>query len=269
MFDLNQPFQWKKCLSALPSRHAGQYVYLITQQEKDYIFKGLTQNAKENIKENFKHELFAYQQFKTQKFCSEYQIYTSSDIINIHSPMAFFDEILVLPYYQTLNTALNQQFSTAQKIQIFKEICLSVQSLHKLGFVHGDLKLDHIALSNPIKLLDLAQISQFHTVTKQVEISATPAYMAPELFIGESISIQSDIYALGIIFYLLFIGNKPFNAKNYQDWAIQHCQIEIPLLPLEYSLYQNILDGMLAKQQKNRFSNLQTLISALNLIKKT
>ncbi|GAA5009465.1 hypothetical protein GCM10023206_16650 [Acinetobacter puyangensis] len=269
MFEISQPFQWEKCLSALPTQQAGQYVYLITQQEQAYVFKFLGQNAGQIIRQSFSHELNAYRPFQTEQFCADFQIYKISDVENINFPIPILNDVLVMPYYQTLNIDLSRKFSIDKKIQIFQDICLSVQHLHDLGYIHGDLKLRHITFSNPVKLLDLAQTSKIHEVTRQAEISATPAYMAPELFLGENISMQSDIYALGIIFYEILMGEKPFMGKNYQDWATQHCQAEIPLLAIEYSLYQNILDGMLAKLRKNRFSEIKTLINALNLIKKT
>jgi serine/threonine-protein kinase len=62
------------------------------------------------------------------------------------------------------------------------------------------------------------------------EVSGTPAYMAPELLSGKGASIQSDVYALGLVLYEIFTGRKPFEAATLADWRRKHSE-EQPTAP--------------------------------------
>ena len=62
------------------------------------------------------------------------------------------------------------------------------------------------------------------------EVSGTPAYMAPEQLAGRGASIQSDIYALGLVLYEVFTGRRAFEAVNFADWKRKHSE-EQPTAP--------------------------------------
>jgi serine/threonine protein kinase len=184
--------------------------------------------------------------------------------------------ILVLPYAHTIDF---QKHSMAERIAIFINILKCVDGLHDLGFIHGDLKRRHFLNAesthdSPIQLIDFAQSQPINSVHSShlknlSKMTATPAYMAPELFNGQAKSVQSDLYALGIIFYEILVGEKPYTVfgqlNSYQQWATAHCQQEIPLLPKGLQKYQECLDHMLAKQKKNRASAIKSVISDLKI----
>src|SRR5207247_9068751 len=62
------------------------------------------------------------------------------------------------------------------------------------------------------------------------EVSGTPAYMAPEQLAGRGATIQSDIYALGLVLYEVFTGRKAFDAVTFADWKRKHSE-EPPTAP--------------------------------------
>jgi len=95
-------------------------------------------------------------------------------------------------------------------------------------------------------------------------VDATPRYMAPELFHGASKSIQSDLYAFGIVLYE-WLSQMRLQANSYHDWAVLHCQNLDIQLPDSVQVFYPLLAGLLQKQQKNRFSNAFEAINCLKV----
>ena len=109
-------------------------------------------------------------------------------------------------------------------------------------------------------------------VSKDVKINTagTPAYLAPERWQGHAATEQSDVYAFGIMMYEILIGERPFNITvgsrdPLKEWAIEHCQQSIPVLPVKYQQYQVIINKALAKQIENRYQDMQSIVVALQL----
>jgi serine/threonine protein kinase len=107
--------------------------------------------------------------------------------------------------------------------RIIKEILLAVSYLHSEGVCHRDLKPDNILISsdsNKIKIIDFEISKQFkyfrpnHQVLKVCEMwtrTGTQDYMAPEMFESTGYSESVDIWAIGVIAYLLLTGRLPFD----------------------------------------------------------
>ncbi len=101
-----------------------------------------------------------------------------------------------------------------------RQILEGVKALHESGIIHRDLKPKNVLISNDnvAKIVDFgvaktdAQIDLDLTSTGMLVGSV--AYMSPEVVCGESATIQSDIWSLGIIFYELLFRQKPFSGSN-------------------------------------------------------
>ena len=272
-FDPQLPYQKIKSLNADFSRKLGQCVDLVEQNNQFFVFKYLDDVADLQLKSAFKHEIAMYLQLQSTGLVLPFLILESAEFRHQSDTNAI---ILVLPYAHPIDF---QKHSIAERITIFINILKRVDDLHDLGFIHGDLKLRHFLNAepthdSPIQLIDFAQSQPINSVhsshLKTVsEMTATPAYMAPEIFHGQAKSVQSDLYALGIIFYEILVGEKPYTVRgqqnSYQQWATAHCQQEIQLLSKGLQKYQECLDHMLAKQQKNRASAIKSVISDLKI----
>lgn len=271
-FKPDQPFQQIKPLNADFSRKLGQCVDLIRQQDHDFVLKYLSESANVVLKSSFSYELAMNAKLFDLGFSQLDQI---CDQVQFKQKCHADSDILILPYMTSIDfSSLNVE----QSIEKFIKMAECVDNLHSLGFLHGDLKLKHFLSDamGEIWLIDFAQSQSIQisatNLTSQT-LNATPAYMAPELFHGSAKSVQSDIYALGVIFYEILIGQKPFQQQgkvlnSYQDWALAHCQQVIPLLPEALQCYQYALDHMLAKRLKNRADCIKTMISDLKISKK-
>ncbi|MFO0815360.1 MAG: serine/threonine-protein kinase [Gemmatales bacterium] len=112
-------------------------------------------------------------------------------------------------------------------IELGKQICASLQHAHDHGIIHRDLKPSNLMVdrNGTLKLTDfgIAKDSDMSGLTSANSTVGTAAYMSPEQCRGErDLTPKSDLYALGIVFYELLTGRKPFTAENAMDMFIQH-----------------------------------------------
>jgi serine/threonine protein kinase len=94
-------------------------------------------------------------------------------------------------------------------------------------------------------------------ITDKGEIFGTPYYMSPEQAHGSKVDERTDIYSLGIIFYELLTGKKPFKGGSAMGIIYKHAQAPVPLLAPRLANYQSLINMMLAKRPEDR---LQTAV---------
>ena len=160
-----------------------------------------------------------------------------------------------------------------------------ISHLHNIGWLHNDIKpsnilldgfmpnhADNSSITPDLLLTDFAlaeaindDIAQNSDKNSTGDSAGTPAYLAPERWQGQGATLQSDIYAFGIMMYQILTGERPFKIDNQsseplREWAIQHCQQPIPTLPLEYSGYQGIIDKALAKRVERRYQSMEDIV---------
>jgi serine/threonine protein kinase len=130
--------------------------------------------------------------------------------------------------------------------------------LQELGYIHADLKQEHFVNDQGrVCLLDFEHVQTLHQ-NDLYELNATPRYMAPELFQGQAKTLQSEVYALGVIFYEWLSGQR-LQASNYLDWAFLHCQRLKIELPQHLQAFQGLLEEMLRKQQQHRLADFKAV----------
>jgi eukaryotic-like serine/threonine-protein kinase len=135
-------------------------------------------------------------------------------------------EYLVLEYLRgrTLRAVMQEYapalLPTSEAVRIILHICEALTYVHKHGVIHRDIKPENIMLleSGEIRLLDfgLALQEGKRRVSWRGFSSpiGTPDYMAPELWLGKPGSIQSDIYAVGVVLYELLCRRLPFEEHD-------------------------------------------------------
>lgn len=187
--------------------------------------------------------------------------------------------ILVMPNYinGSLAHCLKQTLNDKQKHRFIVQSAHLVANLHNAGWLHNDIKPSNILLNNGSLMPDLL-LTDFALAQRFVALNAassagTPAYLAPERWQGQGATVQSDIYALGIMLYEILTGERPFKIDNQiseplRDWATQHCQQPVPKLSLEYSHYQSIINKALAKRVERRYRSMQEILLDLEGIRK-
>ncbi len=110
------------------------------------------------------------------------------------------------------------------------QILAAIGAAHKQGWVHRDLKPDNIMITpregqpDFVKVLDFGlarMLTSEDDITKQ-NLMGTALYLSPEQIQGHKLDQRSDVYALGILFYLLLSGRRPFKSRDDVNLMFQH-----------------------------------------------
>ena len=200
--------------------------------------------------------------------------------------------IVVMPYYSNgslagqLNVQNQHLLTVPQKHHFITQSAYLIANLHQAGWLHNDIKPSNIliegsdnelpsdimsnSLTPNLLLTDFALAKRFNEL-EEASPAGTPAYLAPERWQGQGATVQSDIYAFGIMMVEILTGTRPFQVSaNSNDklkaWAIQHCQQPIPKLSSEYSRYQCMVDKALAKRVERRYQDLDKVLIDLTLL---
>ncbi|MHC5210432.1 MAG: serine/threonine-protein kinase [Planctomycetota bacterium] len=124
-------------------------------------------------------------------------------------------------------------------LQIARELCAGLAAVHEQGIIHRDLKPGNVMIDGrgTVRLADfgLASLAGQHADGGLPE--GTPAYMAPELSAGGKPSVQSDLYALGLVLYEVLTGSKAFVGGSLDELIAAH-KHHTPVTPS--SLVQDI-----------------------------
>lgn len=144
---------------------------------------------------------------------------------------------------------------------------------HQRGVVHRDLKPDNLMRmpNGQIKIMDfgMARSHDMKTVTATGTALGTPAYMAPEQILGKPPSFLCDQYALGITFYELLCGRRPFEQEEMV--ALLRAQLQEEPMPMqmyrpELSMeLEQVVMRMLCKEPERRYPDLAEALAELKL----
>jgi serine/threonine-protein kinase len=153
------------------------------------------------------------------------------------------------------------RLSWEEVVQLGQQLCAALQHAHEKGIVHRDLKPSNLMLlrDGTLKLTDFG-------IAKDLDLTAltganctvgTAAYMSPEQCRGEpDLTYKSDLYSLGVVFYELLTGRKPFTADNAMEMFLKHVQ-EQPVPPARLVLdmpmwLDTLVLGLMEKQPDKR-----------------
>jgi serine/threonine-protein kinase len=110
-------------------------------------------------------------------------------------------------------------FPADKGLEIARQLCAGLAAVHEKGLLHRDLKPANVMLDGrgKVRLTDFGLAGELESGPGGREVAGTPAYMAPEQLAGGPATIQSDIYALGLVLYEVFTGRRAFEAPTIAD----------------------------------------------------
>ncbi|MCP4302688.1 MAG: serine/threonine protein kinase [Gammaproteobacteria bacterium] len=159
-----------------------------------------------------------------------------------------------------LRYKINDGIRKEDAVDYMRQIASGLSAVHAQGVLHRDLKPGNIMLrkDGSIALIDfgLAKRAKLESeITDKGEIFGTPYYMSPEQGHGTGVDERSDIYSLGVIFYEMLTGEKPYRADTAMGIIFKHAQAPIPLLPARLAQFQVLINLMLAKAPEDRLQS--------------
>jgi len=130
---------------------------------------------------------------------------------------------LAMPFLE--GEALDRRLEKERKpplketLRIVREIATGLAAAHAKGLIHRDIKPPNIWLEVPrgrVRILDfgLARTAIDARVTQAGAILGTPSYMAPEQASGGEIDFRADLFSLGVVFYEMLTGFRPFKGPD-------------------------------------------------------
>jgi serine/threonine-protein kinase len=122
------------------------------------------------------------------------------------------------------------RLSVPKGVELARQLCSGLGAAHDAGMVHRDLKPANIMLDGRgrARITDFG-LSGLAEDFRGDENAGTPAYMAPEQLRGGTATTATDIYALGLVLYEIFTGERPFEGRNVKDLINrQHSEIRPP-----------------------------------------
>jgi serine/threonine-protein kinase len=159
-----------------------------------------------------------------------------------------------------------------QVLWIVRQTAEALAALDRAGWMHGDVKPGNLMISpaGHVTLLDLNFARRHGESGAAVDrcILGTFYYIAPELLTSAiRADIRSDLYSLGVVFYEMLSGRRPFEAEDMADLASQHLQAAPPDLketaPHLPDGVAKLVRRMIAKDPSRRPQSPEDLIAEL------
>lgn len=168
----------------------------------------------------------------------------------------------------TLKERIKAGLTPDQAVTILCQIARALGRAHQQHCIHRDIKPANILFRNS----DTALLSDFgiakNTLDKTQLTAAgwrlgTPNYMSPEQALAKPTDARSDLYSLGVVFYEMLTGTRPFQGADAFDIALKHLKEPVPTLPEPLGRFQPAIDRLLAKEPEERFASAEELVEAV------
>ena len=104
------------------------------------------------------------------------------------------------------------------------DLCAALAAVHGAGLLHRDVKAQNVMRESGGRtvLMDFGTGEELQSAGARHRLVGTPLYLAPEIFEGRAASVQSDLYALGVLLFYLVTGQFPVAAATLEDLGRAH-----------------------------------------------
>jgi eukaryotic-like serine/threonine-protein kinase len=167
-----------------------------------------------------------------------------------------------------LRDRLRNPMSVDESLYYLRSIAEALRVIHVFGILHRDLKPANVMLreDNSPVLIDfgLARRSMEDAGTTGVgQVLGSPYYISPEQSQGQRVDVRTDLYSLGVMFFEMLTGQRPYGGRSAVAIMAQHTSSPVPTLPEPTAAQQPLLDRLMAKQAGARYASADELLADL------
>lgn len=196
-------------------------------------------------------------------------VFDAGEDLETHEPFFVMEYVAGRPLSEEIAGA-GGRLPLTRALQIACQIADALQYAHSNGVIHGDIKPANILIGEDgrAKVADfgVARLSQ-SVATHAGKIFGSPAYMAPELLSGGEPDARSDLFSLGVTFYSMLTGFRPFQGNSAQTVCFKVMNVEpLPVSSLQADLppdLDRIVQRAIAKDARERFQSGAEFAAAL------
>jgi serine/threonine protein kinase len=215
---------------------------------------------------------------QAQRFQNEGRIIASlnhRNIITIHDIGVYGDRHFISMEYLEggdLEERIQAGMSPEEALDLLDVMASCLGFLHHNGIIHRDMKPANILFhkdGTPI-LTDFGVARQLEgdmRLTMEGNAVGSPYYLSPEQAECKSLDGRTDIYGLGIIFFEMLTGVKPYQGESHIETILAHFTEPLPSLPPTLERYQELLERMIAKDPDERFDTAEDVIEYTRKLK--
>jgi serine/threonine protein kinase len=171
----------------------------------------------------------------------------------------------------TLRESMRGGVTTGQALSLLRGAARCVAAVHRRAIVHRDIKPENFLLraSGEPVITDFGVAAPQGSATFAVpagRLVGTPCYASPEQAQGEKPGTAADVYSLGVVFYELLCGRRPFLGETDLELLSQHLVAPVPLLPGKLAQFQPLIDRMLEKSPQRRLADAKAVLREIERI---
>jgi DNA-binding NarL/FixJ family response regulator len=209
-----------------------------------------------------------------ERFQREYEIISSINHRAIAEIYDFGSQprhlYLAMEYFPCgdLRDRLRNPLSVDESLYYLRAIAEALRVIHVFGILHRDLKPANVMLredNSPVLIdIGLARRSIDDAGTTGVgQVLGSPYYISPEQSQGQRVDARTDLYSLGVMFYEMLTGQRPYSGRTAMAIMSQHASEPVPQLPAPTAAQQPLLDRLMAKRQNARYASADELLADL------
>lgn len=175
-------------------------------------------------------------------------------------------EYLALEYLAggSLRAAIGAGMAPAQALSLLRQAASGLAVLHARGIVHRDVKPENYLFRSDGALV----LADFGLAARLAGAASDPVppgagtlgYACAEQADGAAPTAAWDIYSLGVVFFEMLCGRRPFPGETAMEIQSQHLMAPIPRLQARLGRYQPLVDGMLEKHGPSRIADGRALL---------
>lgn len=167
-----------------------------------------------------------------------------------------------------LRERMRRGVAPQQAVELLRQAAAGLVQAHRRGVVHRDVKPENFLMRSPgeLVLIDFGVAARRGDAASSVPLGrlvGTACYAAPEQAQGEPPGAAADVYSLGIVFYELLRGRRPFAGTTVLEALSQHLVAPVPRLPPTLARYQVLMDRMLDKRHPHRLPHADAVLQEI------